>query len=331
MAGGTIKAFRTHRLVGPEALAVEEMPAPVPGPEELLVAVEAAGINLADVAAIMGGRRPPPEVPFVPGLEGAGVVLVVGEAVRGLAVGDRVCAWFPTGSIAQQALVPANLAVPLPKRIASQIAASLPMAYAGALMALRDRAHLAEGETLLVVGAGGHVGLAAVAIGKQLGARVIAAASGEERGSGASQYGADEIVDTAAKPLGEAVKTLTDGKGANVVFDPVGGDAFAAATAALANGGRYIVAGFAGGQPHDINPGALYVRDAQLLTANTQFAVQNNPMRALAALANVVAWVSEDKITPRIAATFPLKEARHAIEYVRAHRASGAVIVTMGD
>lgn len=328
---GTIKALRTHRLVGSEALAVEDIDTPVPGPGEVLVGLEASAVNLMDAVAIMGGRKPPPPVPFVPGLEGAGMVLAVGPDVKGLSAGDRICAWFPKGSLAQQAIAPANLAVPLPKRISSQAAAPLPMAYAGALMALRDRAHLSEGETLLVLGVGGHAGLAAVTIGKLLGARVIAAASGEDRAMGASQYGADDVVDTSAKPLSESVKTLTDGKGANVVFDPVGGDAFTAAIATLAQGGRYLIAGFAGGQPREINPGLLFGRDAQLIAANTLTTISTNPIRALAALAQVVTWASEDKIAPKTAAQFALKDARHAIEYVRAHRANGAVIVTFGS
>ncbi len=326
---GTIRALRAHRLVGPEALALDEIAPPGPGPGDLLVAVEAAGVNLADVAAVMGARRPPPAVPFIPGLEGAGVVLAAGENVRDWKTGDRLCGFFPSGSLAQQALAPANLCVPLPRRIGSDVAASLPFAHAGALMALRDRAHLAEGETLLVLGAGGHLGLAAVAVGKLLGARVIAAASGEERGAGAGQQGADEVIDTAAKPLGEAVRLLTGGLGVNVVFDPVGGDAFLPALGAIASGGRYVVAGFAGGQPGEINPAVLFARDAQLMTSNVMQALSHAPMRALSALASVVTWAAEEKLSPRIAAKFPLKDARHAIEYVRAHRATGAAIVTM--
>ncbi len=325
----TIKALRAHRLVGPEALALDDIPPPGPGPDELLVAVEAAGVNLPDVAAVIGARRPPPALPFTPGLEGAGVVLAAGANVRELKPGDRVCGFFPSGSLAQQALAPANLAVPIPKRIAPDVAACLPVAHAGALMALRDRAHLAEGETLLVLGAGGHAGLAAVAIGKILGARVIAAASGEERGASAGQRGADAVIDTAAKPLGEAVRAITGGAGANVVFDPVGGDAFVPALGATAPGGRYVVAGFAGGQPGEINPAVLFARDVQLMTSNTLRALALGPMRALSALATVVTWAAEEKLSPKIAAKFPLKDARHAIEYVRAHRATGAAIVTM--
>ena len=328
---GTIKALRSHRLVGPEALALDEVPAPVPGPDELLVALEAANVNLPDVAAVVGARRPPPPLPFMPGLEGAGVILAAGANVTGLKPGDRVCAFFPSGCLAEQALAPANLAVPLPKRIASQAAAALPFAYGGALMALRDKAHLADGETLLVLGAGGHAGLAAIAVGRLLGARVIAAASGEERGAGAGEQGADDVIDTAAHPLGERVRQLTGGHGANVIFDPVGGDATMHALNALGAGGRYVVAGFAGGQAGDINPATLFARDLQLLTSNTLLTIAAAPLRALAALATVVTWTAEDKLTPRIAAKFSLKDARHAVEYVRARRAAGATIVTIAD
>lgn len=330
MAGGeTIKAFRAHRLVGVEALAVEDIAAPAPGPGEVLVSIEAAGVNLADVAAIMGARRPHPPVPFIPGLEGAGTVLQAGGGVKSLGVGDRVCAFFPSGSLAQRAVAPANLVLPLPQRVDWQTAAGLPVAFGGALMALRDKAHLGEGETLLVLGAGGHQGAAAVTVGKQLGARVIAAAGGEDRNAGPSQAGADELVDPRTGPLSESVRQLTAGRGADVVFDPVGGEAFAAAQGTLAIGGRYVVAGFAGGLPGEINPAALFGRDAQLIAANLVLALQHDPPRALAALAGVVAWAAEGRIQPRIAAKFALKDARHAIEYVRARRATGAVIVTM--
>ena len=330
MTGATIKAFRAHRLVGLDAAAVEDVPQPVPGAGEIAVAVEAASVQLADLAALSGARRPTPEVPFTPGLEGAGRVVAIGPDVTSHAVGDRVCAYFPTGCLAECALTLASLAVPLPKRVAAQSAAALPFAYAGALMGLRDKARLGEGETLLVMGAGGLAGLAAVEVGKILGARVIAAASGEDRAAGAVASGADHTVDPAAAQLGEAVNAITGGKGADVIFDPVGGDAFQAALAAGATGARFVIAGFASGKPGEVKTGLFYARDRQLVASNTLLAIAAYPLRALAALATVVEWAAEGKIEPRIAAKFALKDARHAFDYVRTRRGSGAVVVTMG-
>ncbi|HEX4534692.1 MAG TPA: zinc-binding dehydrogenase [Rhizomicrobium sp.] len=330
MIDATIKAFRAHRLVGLEALAVDDAPRPEPGLGEVAVAIEAAGIQLADLAAISGSRRPVPQLPFTPGLEGAGIVTAVGADVTSLAAGDRVCAFFPRGSLAECAVTAAELAVPLPKQLSAQTAAALPFAYAGALMSLRGKARLARGETLLVLGAGGLAGLAAVEIGKALGARVIAAASGEERAAGAIASGADHTVDTTAAPLSESVNALTGGKGADVIFDPVGGDAFQAALGAGRIGARLIVAGFAGGKPGELKTGLLYARDMQLIAGNTLLSLTENPLRAQAALATVVEWAADGKIEPRIAAKFALKDARHAFDYVRSHRGSGAVVVTMG-
>jgi NADPH2:quinone reductase len=323
-----MKAYRAQRLAGLEMLALEDLPAPLPPTGAVAIAVRAAGLHLADFAALAGDRAPRPEVPFTPGLEVAGTVVAGGA--KGLKKGQRVVAFVPWGGLAEQALTPAELCVPLPDGVDDAEAASLPIAYAGAIMALRDKAGLVAGETVLVLGAGGHIGLAAVEVAKQLGARVIAAAGGEARGSLANTLGADHLIDTAIEPLDTRAREFTGGKGVDVIFDPVGGDAFEAAIAATATGARIVSAGFAGGRVPRINVASFFARDLQLMAANMPVTVQSHPSLARAALLDAVKWAAEKSIHPRIAAKFALTDARHAFEYVKGRKGNGAVIVTMG-
>jgi NADPH2:quinone reductase len=325
-----MKALIAQRLSGLEALAADEVSAPAPGPGEVLIGVGAAGLHLADLAALSGERHPRPNLPFTPGLEVAGIVAAVGNEVPGIAPGDRVAAFVNWGGLAEGAVARASLCAVLPDGMAFSLAASLPVAYAGALLALRERARLIAGETVLVLGAGGHAGLAAVEIAKKLGARVIAVASGESRGSEAGERGADEVVDSSSRPLSESVAALTNNTGVGVIYDPVGGDAFEMALLTLADGGRVISSGFAGGRVPRINMSALYARDAELISANTPLAVQANPVLAQKALRDVVAWASEGAISPRIAAQFTLADMKPAFNYVKGRRNTGSVIVTVG-
>lgn len=329
--GRAMRGLLAQRLAGLEALAIEDVAAPMPGPDEMLIGVGAAGVNLADVAALGGERHPRPDLPFVPGLEVAGIVAAIGPGVCGFSPGDRVAAFVRWGGLAEGAVARAELCAHLPDSMTFAYAAGLPIAYAGALLALRERARLVAGETVLVLGAGGHAGLAAIDIAKKLGARAIAVASGESRGSEAAGRGADEIVDSSARPLSESVAALTGGAGVNAIYDPVGGDAFEMSLLTLANGGRVVSAGFAGGRIPRVNLPALYARDAELISANTPLTVQAHPAQAGAALRDTIAWASEGAIAPKIAAQFALPDAKVALEYVKARRNTGAVIVTVGN
>ncbi len=324
-----MKGIRAQRLNGPTALKLEEWEAPAPGPGQLLIDVAAAGVNLADIAAAAGERQPLPSLPFVPGLEAAGRVAALGEGVSGFKVGDKVAAYLAWGGLAEQAVADAALTVKLPKGLAPDVAAVLPAAYAGALLALKDKARLQGGETLLVLGAGGAAGLAAIAIGKILGATVIAAAGTDARGAAAGEQGADHVIDSATMRLGDVIAGWTDGKGVDVVFDPVGGDASAAALGACAPGARFLVAGFAGGKVGSLNARAVFARDLQILAANLTLAVAADPKAARAALQEVLSWAAAGKITPRIAARFAFADARTALDYVQNRRGAGAVLVTM--
>lgn len=325
-----MKALIAQRLSGLEALLTDEIAAPAPDPGEVLIGVGATGLHLADLAALSGERHPRPALPFTPGLEAAGLVAAVGAGVSGFRPGDRVTAFLDWGGLAEGAVAKAALCAAIPDNIAFPLAAGLPIAYAGALLALRERARLVAGETVLVLGAGGHAGLAAVEIAKKLGARVIAVASGESRGSEAGERGADEVVDSSARPLSESLAALTNNMGVNVIYDPVGGDAFEMALLTLANGGRVVSAGFAGGRIPRINMSALYARDAELISANTPLTAQAHPARAQKALSDIIAWVGEGAIMPRIAAQFPLADFKPAFAYVKGRRNTGSVIVNIG-
>ncbi|HKD24208.1 MAG TPA: zinc-binding dehydrogenase [Rhizomicrobium sp.] len=314
-----MKAYRANRLGGPQALALAEAGEPVPGPEDVAIAVEAVGLNLADLAALAGERQPRPGLPFTPGVEIAGRV-VGGE-------GRRVVAFVPWGGLAERVVARREACVAVPDNLDASQAAALPLAYAGALMALEGKARLTAGQDLLVLGAGGAAGLAAIAIGKLLGARVIGAANGAERLAQARAHGADQVFDSGLVAVAEAAREATGGKGADVVFDPVGGDASTAALAALAQGGRIVAAGFAGGRASALNPARLFLLGGELLTANTILEVERYPLAARDALARVVAWTEEGRLSPRIAAQFAFADVRHALDYVGSRKGSGAVVV----
>lgn len=319
-----MKVFRSARLGG--TFVLEDAAALSPEPDEVVIALHEAGVHLADIAAAAGDRHPLPPTPFTPGLEGAGTIAAKGERVKGLEKGDFVAAFFPWGALAEQAVTKAELMIQLPVGLAVGTAAMLPVAYAGALMALKGR--LGAGETLLVLGAGGFAGLAAAEIGKCLGARVIASASGASRLQLAATI-ADETIDSGALPLAEAVMKHTGGKGADVVFDPVGGEALEAALGGIAMGARIVSAGFAGGRSPRVNLAGLFARGAQLMTANIPLLIQENPARAGEALREVIGWAAVGKIHPRVAAKFPLAQASHALAYAKSRRGQGGVLVTI--
>ncbi len=322
-----MKAYRAHRLAGPQGLVLEEAEEPKPGPGEVVIAVEAAGLELADLATVSGERLPRPKTPFTPGLEVAGRIAARGGRVRGLAVSSPVVAFVPWGGLAERVVTASAACVAIPESFGMPQAAALPFAYGGAFLALDTKAGLKSGQSVLVLGAGGHAGLAAIAVAKALGAVVIAVASGAERLAQARELGADHIVDAGLVSIASGVEDATKGKGVDVVFDPVGGDASSAALAALAPEGRFVSAGFASGKAPVFDPVRLFSRGGSLLTANTVLAAEQDPAAMGAALARVVGWVKAGQFVPRIAAQFSFAEMRPAFDYVAGRRGSGAVIV----
>ena len=241
-----MRAVRCHQLIGPEGLRVDELPPPSVGSGEVLIDVRAAGVNFPDLLITQGKYQFKPEPPFSPGGEVAGLVREVGAGVGGIAVGDRVVATMLHGAFAEQVVVPEAAAVKLPAAIDFETGAAITLTYATTMHALVDRANLREGETLLVLGAAGGVGTAAVEIGKCLGARVIAAASTAAKLEHCRAHGADAVIDYGAEDLKTRAKALGD-DGVDVVYDPVGGALTEAALRALRWGGRLLVVGFASG------------------------------------------------------------------------------------
>src|SRR5690606_22787290 len=232
----------------PESLVVEEVASPVPKAGEVLVDVHAAGVNFPDSLIIQKKYQLQPELPFTPGAEVAGVVSAVGEGVTQWKAGDRVIAHAPWGGYAEQLAVDAQRVMPMPETMDFATASAYVLAYGTSLFALKDRAKLAAGETLLVLGAAGGVGIAAVEIGKSMGARVIAAASSEEKLALCREHGADATIDYARENLRERIAALTDGKGPDVIYDPVGGEYTEQAFRSIAWEGRHLVIGFAAGE-----------------------------------------------------------------------------------
>jgi NADPH2:quinone reductase len=325
-----MKAFLTRSLTSLDALALADTAVPEPEAGEVVIAVGAASVQLADIAFALGQRLPRPALPFTPGMEAAGLVASVGAGVKGLKKGDLVAAFLPSGGIAEFATAKAAAVVTLPKGVTPTVGASLPHGHAAVVLALRERAALKAGETLVVLGAGGRQGLAAIEIGKQLGARVIAVASSTERREAAAEQGADDVLDPGNTSVAEQVLNLTGNRGADVIFDPVSGDAAIAAFPAGVPGMRYVLTGFAGGSVPRLDPSQLFARDATLIAANAMLAVERDPAAARKALGDVIAWTAGGKLKPRIAAKFALKDARAAFDYIAARRGIGATIVTMG-
>jgi NADPH2:quinone reductase len=328
-----MKAYRAHRLGGPQALKLEDTDEPAPGPLDVVIAVEAISLQLADLATLAGERPPRPKPPFTPGLEVAGRIIALGEHMgeqaQGPELGSRVAGYVPWGGLAERVATRWDACVAIPDALTAAQAAALPFAYGGALVALDTKAGLKEGQTVLVLGAGGPLGLAAVAVAKALGATVIAAANGAARLTHAKEMGADHVLDAGLVSVATAVEEQTAGRGADVVFDPVGGDVSVQALQALATEGRYVLAGFAGGRPTPLDAGQLFARGGTVLSANTVLAMQRDPAAAGEALARVVAWVEQGVFAPRIAAQFAFADVQHAFDYLAGRRGSGATIVTI--
>lgn len=324
-----MKAYRAHRLAGPQGLVLEEAEEPKPGPGEVVIAVEAVGLELADLATVSGERAPRPKLPFTPGLQVAGRIVARGARLRGHALDSAVTAFVPWGGLAERVVAVAAACVAIPDELPMPQAAALPFAYGGALLALGNKASLKSGQSVLVLGAGGHAGLAAVAVAKAMGAIVIAVASGAERLTYAQELDADHILDAGLVSIAKGVEDATAGKGVDVVYDPVGGEASSAALAALAPEGTYVTAGFASGKAPVFDTVKLFARGGSLLTANTVLSAENDPAAMGTAIARVVGWVKAGQFVPRIAAQFSFAEIRPAFDYVASRRGSGAVIVKL--
>ena len=314
----------------PEKLVVEEVPSPAAGKGEVRIDVHAAAVNFPDLLIIQNKYQFKPPLPFSPGGEVAGVVREVGAGVTALKPGDRVLATTMWGGFAEEVAVDESRVAPIPDQMDFATAAAFFMAYGTSHHALVDRAHLKAGETLVVLGAAGGVGLAAVEIGKVLGARVIACASADDKLEVCKEHGADAVINYAREDLKERMKELTRGSGADVVYDPVGGPLSEAALRSTAWEGRFLVVGFAGGDIPRIPLNLVLLKGCQIVGVFWGSFIAREPEKNRANLAELVRWFEEKKIRPHISETFPLERAADALNAMAARKVKGKVVLVTG-
>jgi len=316
------------KAFGPaETLVLEDVASPAIKKNEILLDVHAAGVNFPDTLIIEGKYQFKPPFPFSPGGEAAGVVSEVGEKVGHLKVGDRVMALTGWGSFAEQVAVPGYNVLPIPPSMDFNTAASFSMTYGTSMHALKQRANLQAGETLLVLGASGGVGLAAVEIGKAMGARVIAAASSADKLAVAKAAGADELINYSEASLKDEIKRLTDGNGADVIYDPVGGDLFDQAIRAIAWNGRLLVVGFASGRIPELPVNLALLKGAAVVGVFWGSFAQRQPQDNAANFQQLFTWYGEGKLKPLVSQVYPLEQAAQAINDLGQRKAVGKVVV----
>ena len=309
-----------------DSLKLEDVEPPVPKAGEVLIDVKATPVNFADVIMVRGQYQTRPDFPFSPGLETAGVIARCGDEVPGFGPGDRVMALLAHGGMAEQAVADAGQTWRVPDGMDLEEASVFPVAYLSSHVALRWQGRLEPGETLLVLGAAGGVGLCAVEIGKALGARVIAAASSDERLTVARAHGADELVNYGTADLKAQMAALTEGKGADVCFDPVGGPLFDQALSSLGWGGRVLLVGFVGGIPQ-IPANRLLVKHRAALGSSLRYFHFHAPDKLQRSMAELLAWYREGRLKPLISARYPLERAVEALRSLTDRRAIGKVVV----
>ena len=314
----------------PSVLKLEELPDPVPGPGQVRLAVHAAGVNFADTLLVAGTYQEKPPFPFSPGLEAAGTVDAVGPGVTHLKPGQRVMAVLGHGGFADLALAPAAAAVPIPDTMDFVTAAGFAVAYGTSHVALRHRGRLQAGETLLVHGAAGGVGLTAVQIGKVMGATVIATARGADKLAVAKANGADHAIDYAAEDVKARVNEITGNKGADVIYDPVGGDVFDASLRCIAWEGRLLVIGFAAGRIPSAPANLLLVKNASAVGVYWGAYMRRNPGVIRASFEELLRWYAEGRLAPHVSNTFEMAEAAAALEMLQQRKSTGKVVVVTG-
>ncbi|QFT78586.1 NADPH:quinone oxidoreductase family protein [Erythrobacter sp. THAF29] len=331
-----MKALRSHAVGGPETLTLDEVETPTPGKGEVLVAVKACAINYPDTLIIRDLYQFKPERPFAPGGELAGVIEAVGEGVEGYKVGDRVMAGIGNGGLAEKVIVPAGRMFPIPDGVPFEKAASLLMTYGTTIHGLKDRGHIKEGDTVLVLGAAGGVGLSAVELAKAFGARVVAAVSSEAKGEVAKKAGADEVViypkeemdKAASKELANAFKAACGPGGANIVYDIVGGQYSEPALRSIAWEGRFLVVGFPAGiakMPLNLT----LLKSCDICGVFWGAFTAREPVKFRQQVEELFDLMKAGKIDPLVSETFPLERAGEAIAKLENREAVGKLVVTM--
>jgi NADPH:quinone reductase len=312
----------------PEVLRLEKVAPRELAPSDVRIRVRAAGVNFADSLMIGGTYQVKPPFPFTPGLETAGEIVEVGSAVPSFRIGQRVLAVLRNGGgYAEEIAVNAAAVVPIPDAMDFVTAAAFPVAYGTSHFALTQRGHLQVDETLLVLGAAGGVGLTAVEIGKLLGARVIAAAGGPEKLAIAREHGADELIDYRRESIRDRVRALTEGKGADVVFDPVGGDAFDQALRAVNWEARMLVIGFAGGRIQAVPANLILVKNISVIGVVWGAQAERDPVLISSYLSELLTWWEAGKLKPVISKVFPLARASDALTALLSRRYAGKIVL----
>jgi NADPH2:quinone reductase len=332
-----MKAMLSKRAGGPETLELAELPDPTPGPGEVVIAVKACGVNYPDSLIIEDRYQFKPQRPFAPGGEVAGPVEAVGAGVTAFKPGDRVIGSLTWGGMAEKVAVPVARCTPMPEAMPFDEASALVLTYGTSIHALKDRARLKAGETLLVLGAAGGVGLSAVELGKAFGARVIAAASSQEKVDLARRHGADAGVvyppgpfdKDGARALADLFKGTCGEKGADVIYDPVGGDYAEAALRAIAWEGRFLVVGFPAGIPR-LPLNLTLLKGCQVVGVFWGGFAQRDPKANAANIAELMQLYAKGAIKPVVSERYPLARAGEAIARLAGRQAMGKIVVTMG-
>lgn len=312
----------------PESLVIDEIESPQPGPAQVRIKVHTSGVNFPDTLIIQGKYQFKPELPFSPGGEVSGEIDAVGADVQGLAPGDRVMALTGWGGYAEQVVVDADRVLPVPPSMDLRTAGGFGLTYGTSSHALRQRGRLAAGETLLVLGAGGGVGLAAVEIGKAIGARVIAAASSEAKLASARAAGAEECIDYSGGELKEQVKALTGGRGADVIYDPVGGDLFDQSLRCINWGGRLLVVGFASGRIPQMPANLALLKGSSVVGVFWGEFRRREPAANRANFEELFRWHAEGKLKPRIDQVLPLARAAEALRALEGRTVIGKLVLS---
>jgi NADPH:quinone reductase len=320
-----MRAIVCRELGPPSLLVVEERPDPEPGPGAVVVGVEAAGVNFVDGLFIAGQYQIKPPLPFTPGSEVAGRVVALGDGVDGVVVGQRILATTGLGGYASHAVVPALALATLPDGLDAARAATFTQSYCTALFALRDRGHVSAGERVLVLGAGGGVGLAAIAVARALGCRVIGAASSEDKRAAALGAGAEAVIDTSTESVKDAARTWAGGTGVDVVVDPIGGPSAEPSLRALGDFGRYLVIGFAAGTIPTVPLNQVLLRNRTVVGIDWGIWSMQQADAQRALLDDLLAMVVDGSIDPVHPTSYPLDEVARALEDLAARRVVGKV------
>ncbi len=324
-----MRAIRCKALGELDGLVYEETESPQPTAQEVRVRVRACGVNFADTLIVAGTYQIKPPLPFSPGFEVAGEVIAAGSGVTRFRPGQRVMAIVEWGGFAEEVVAPQTQVFALPDGVDDVTAAGFPIAYGTSHFGLKFKAGLKAGETLLVLGAAGGVGLTAVETAKLMGATVIAAASGDDKMRIAREAGADAVVDARAPDLRERIKELTAGRGVDVVYDPVGGEAFEAAMRATAPGGRLLIVGFASGEVPQIPANILLVKNLSAIGFYWGAHKTLAPAQMAASFEELLDWLAAGRLRPHVSRTYPLADAAAALKELRARKTTGKVVLTV--